>query len=343
MRVMNWKSLLSPILTRGASSVARTIDSDSIKLATHLAMSTGDTEKSPISASHLDEVALAFQRNDRAPWEGRSLEVPCWFDFEAKHDSPAYKAQVLRLWEEITALTDYDPAQHEDTPEIGALDAIFRPGFYATGDAELAGGHLIAMGHILKRSGIRTGDRVLEYGAGFGQTALAFARLGAKVDTVDINPAFCNAVQSNGHHFGVDLTAHLGQFGDNPAGTPNAYDLILFYESFHHCLDFEMMIANFSKLLKPNGRVLLAGEPIFDGACPAMPYGWGPRLDWECVAVMRIRGWMELGFQKDFLLQQFSKAGFDCTIHTDPNSHWAQVYEFRQERPPESSQATVAI
>lgn len=329
---MTWKNLLNPILRRGIPSASQAVDQDSLELAAVAAVPARDAEKGTISISQLDEVALAFQRNDRAPWEGGALELPGWFDLGVKYESADYKAQVLRLWEEITALNDYNPTLHEDTPEIGELDAIFRPGFYATGDAELAGGHLIAMGHILKRSGVRTGDRVLEYGAGFGQTALAFARLGAKVDTVDINPAFCSAVQRNGHHFGVDLTAHHGKFGDNPAGMPNAYDLILFYESFHHCLDFEALIANLPTLLKPDGRVLLAGEPIFDDQCPAMPYGWGPRLDWECVAVMRIRGWMELGFQRDFLLHQFSKVGFDCTIHTDPNSHWAQVYEFRQNR-----------
>jgi hypothetical protein len=45
---------------------------------------------------------------------------------------------------------------------------------------------------------------------------------------------------------------------------------------------------------------------------------------------MRIRGWMELGFQKDFLVGQLDKAGFTCAEYRDPNSHWAQVYEFRQ-------------
>lgn len=284
----------------------------------------------PITLDQLDEVALAFQRGDRAAWEGRTLALPTWFDMSLDPAAPTYRAQMLRLWEEITGRKDYDPALNEDTPEIADLDAIFRPGFYATGDAEFAGGQLMAMGHILMRSGIKPGDRILEYGAGFGQIALAFARLGAKVETVDINPAFCQVVRSNGEHFGIDLTAHVGQFGDNPAVTPNAYDLILFYESFHHCLDTDTLIARLGELLKPGGRVILAGEPILDGPCPLIPYPWGIRLDWECVAVMRIRGWMELGFHKDFLINQFAKAGFECCFYGDPNSHWAQVYEFRR-------------
>lgn len=283
-----------------------------------------------IEIEQLDEVASAFLNNDRRRWEGCSLQLPHWFDTHIDPGGSSYKKQMLRLWEAITQRSGYDPATNEDTPEIAGLDAIFRPAFFASGDTQFAGGQMMAMGHILMRSGINPGQRVLEYGAGFGLTALAFARLGAKVDTVDINPAFCKAVGTSSDRYEVDLTPHVGEFGFNPAGSANAYDLIFFYESFHHCLEFESLINKLPSLLTATGRVILAGEPIFDSPCPDLPYPWGFRLDWENVAVMRIRGWLELGFQKDFLLRKFSGAGFDCTIHRDPNSHWAQVYEFRQ-------------
>lgn len=283
-----------------------------------------------VSIDQLDELADAFRRGDRECWNGYSLSLPAWFDVTLDPASQTYRNQILRLWEAITNRVGYDAAANEDTPEIGDLDAIFRPAFFASGDSRFAGGQLMAMGHILMRSGIQPGQRILEYGAGFGLTALSFARLGAKVDTVDINPAFCRAVQAASDRYQVDLTPHNETFGHNPAGIANAYDLIFFYESFHHCLDFEALIGQLRGLLTSTGRVILAGEPIFDNYCPELPYQWGFRLDWENVAVMRIRGWMELGFQKTYLLEQFSKAGFDCTHHSDPNSHWAQVYEFRQ-------------
>ena len=281
----------------------------------------------------IEDVAAAFLSNDRERFKGLSLRLPDWFDVQGDPCAPAYKAQMLRLWETITNRTGYDAVSNEDTPEIGGLDAVFRPAFYASADTHFAGGQMMAMGHILMRSGIGAGQRVLEYGAGFGQTALSFARLGAKVDTVDINPAFCNAVRTSAERYQVDLNPHVGEFGFNPAGTPHAYDLIFFYESFHHSLDFENLVGGLRNLLTPTGRVILAGEPIFDSPCADMPYPWGFRLDWENVAVMRIRGWLELGFQRDYLVGHFDKAGFDCTLHSDPNSHWAQVYEFRQRDP----------
>lgn len=285
---------------------------------------------SALTLDHLDDAAADFQRGDRDIWRGKSLVLPEWFDLELDPDGSEFRDQMLKLWSAITGRSTYDPETNEDTPEIGDLDPVKRPGFYGSADSHFAGGQLMAMGHIIMRSGVSPGDRVLEYGAGYAQTAVALARLGVKVDTVDINPAFCRAVQANADLFDIDLTPHCGPFGINPAGEPASYDVILFYESFHHCLDFETLIPRLKTYLKANGRIILAGEPIFDGPCKDMPYAWGFRLDWENVAVMRIRGWMELGFQRDFLLRKFGDAGFDCTIHTDPNSHWAQVYEFRQ-------------
>lgn len=283
-----------------------------------------------LTTSDLQQVARDFVSNNRAPWEGSILDLPRWVDVALDPDGARFRDQTLRFWEEITGRRSYDALVDEDTPEIGEHDAIVRLGFYASGNVRLAGAQMMAMGHIIRRSEIRVGDRVLEYGAGFGQTALALARFGARVDTVDINPAFCRAVQANADLFKVDLTAHVGQFGFNPCGVDGTYDLVFFYESFHHCLDFHTLIPRLRQLLKPNGRVILAGEPIFDGPCSEMPYPWGFRLDWENVAVMRIRGWMELGFQRDYLLGKFREAGFDCAIHKDPNSHWAQVYKFKQ-------------
>jgi 2-polyprenyl-3-methyl-5-hydroxy-6-metoxy-1,4-benzoquinol methylase len=287
----------------------------------------------PDDALTTDDLAQAaddFNANRKERWAGRVMALPDWFDPRMDPYNAAYRDQMLRFWSAITARDRYVPGDHEDTPEIAESDAIYRPAFYASGDTAFSGGQMMAMGHIILRSHLKPGDRMLEYGAGFGQTALALARLGVHVDTVDINPAFCRAVQTSAERYQVALHPHVGEFGFNPAGQEHAYDMILFYESFHHCLDFIRLIERLPKLLKPHGRVILAGEPIFHGPSAEMPYPWGFRLDWENVAIMRHRGWMELGFQQNFLLDLFSRAGFDCAIHTDPNSHWAQVYEFVQ-------------
>lgn len=284
-----------------------------------------------LTIDDLDEAVRIFHHPPRhGELAGQCLALPDWLDPSIAPDSPAFRDQQMRFWREITRRDRYDPFSDEDTPEIAGLDALHRPAFYASGDAYEAGRHLLAMGHILMRSGVRAGDRVIEYGAGFGQNALTLARLGAQVDTVDIAEGFCGAVTAQAARFDVDLTAWQAPFGFNPAGRDGAYDLILFYESFHHCLEFADVIPRLAAMLKPGGRILLSGEPIVRHPHPLMPYPWGIRLDWENVAVMRLRGWMELGFREDFLVRHFLNAGLTWRLWPEPLAHNAQVYEFRR-------------
>ena len=259
------------------------------------------------------------------------LSLPAWFDGSLDPDGRAYQQQMLRLWSSITRRSEYVSAHDEDTAEAADQDFINRPAFYQTADTKVAGGHLMAIGHIVTRSELPARGLVLEYGSGFGQTALTFARLGATVHTVDINAAFCAGVQRAADHHGLDLRTFCGEFGDNPSGVDHAYDLVLFYESFHHCISPDELVQKLSRLVKPTGFVILAGEPIFGSSdAQEMPYPWGFRLDWENVAIMRIRGWMELGYRESHLLRLFMRHGFHCEIFRDDNSHWAQIYRFRR-------------
>jgi SAM-dependent methyltransferase len=257
---------------------------------------------------------------------GACFKLPDWFRLDLDPYSPEYRRQQLLLWSEVTGRTDYDPAVNEDTPEIGSIDGVFRPGYYQPGIASLAGDHLIALGHILRHSNATPASRILEYGAGFGQIALAFARLGARVETVDVNPAFCGIVEKLAERYRVNLSATVGQFGDAPTNEPGSYDLIYFYESLHHCLDFLRLIERLRVLLKDNGRIILAGEPITPDDSPLVPYPWGLRLDGETIVVTNQRGWMELGFRESFLLKQFVNEGFSWTRHDCPPSRFATLY-----------------
>ena len=107
-----------------------------------------------------------------------AFALPDGFDLWMDPRSDGYRAQQLALWSAITQRTGYNPVADEDTPEIAHADAILRPAFYSTGNTFVAGDHLMALGHLLRQSGLKAGDRALEYGAGFGQIALAFARTG---------------------------------------------------------------------------------------------------------------------------------------------------------------------
>jgi SAM-dependent methyltransferase len=181
---------------------------------------------------------------------------------------------------------------------------------------------------IVKHCGLKPGDSALEYGAGFGQIALTLARLGVVVDTVDISSLFCGYVREQAAFFQVPLTPFEGRFGWNPRGA-HRYDLILFYEAFHHCVDFQSVVHEIKRNLAPTGRVLLAGEPIPRAENMYVPYPWGLRLDAESIVQMRRFGWFELGFTEDFLVRLFINAGFSAQRIECPSSVYGEGYTFK--------------
>jgi len=241
------------------------------------------------------------------------MTLPDWFQPGLDPWSEAYAEQQHRLWQLVAGVDrPYEPDVDEKEYDWGNIDPVRSPGFYVRRDPQAvsaASDHVLATGMFLKHCGLAPGDWALEYGAGFGQTALALARLGVNVDTVDISTTFCEFVRRQAEFFQVPLTAFQGHFGFNPRGAQQ-YRLIWFYESFHHCLDFKRVVHELRQHLAPGGRIILGGEPIFEREYAAVPYPWGVRLHSEVAAVMRRTRWFELGFSEDFLFELFTKAGF---------------------------------
>lgn len=249
---------------------------------------------------------------DWAPLAHAHMRLPSWFEPGLDPYGSAYAAQQERLWQLVAGVnTPYVAELHEKEHEIPDVDPIRLPGFLTRRDPQAvtaASDHVIATGMLLRHSGLQPGDLALEYGAGFGQTALMLARLGVQVDTVDISAAFCRYVQMQAEHFQVPLTPHLGHFGHHPR-PGSRYRLIWFYESFHHCVDFLRVVPQLVEMLDEGGRIVLGGEPIVEKEYAAVPYPWGLRLHSEVVAVVRQMRWFELGFSEAFLFELFARHG----------------------------------
>ena len=243
-----------------------------------------------------------------------------------------YERQQHRLWSVVTGIArPYDPLIDEKEPPLTGTDAIRFPAYFARRDlqaVENSAEHILATGMLLKHSGIKPGQWALEYGAGFAQTALHFARLGVNVDTVDISEEYCRHVETQAAFYRVPLTPFCGRFGWNPRGD-KSYDLIWFYESFHHCIDFRSVVPQIKRALATTGTILLAGEPIRTRADKCIPYPWGLRLDSENIAVIRLRHWFEIGFCEDFLVDLFTNAGFIAERMDCPVSSHGKGYIFR--------------
>lgn len=250
------------------------------------------------------------------PWDRyrhAHLRLPDWFRHGLDPYGPEYAEQQHRLWRLVAGVDrGYDVDADEKEADWSGVDPVRTPGFYHRRDPAAivsASDHVIATGMLLRHCGLKAGDWALEYGAGFAQTALALARLGVNVDTVDVSEAFCGFVRTQAEFFRVPLHPFRGRFGDAPR-PGQRYRLIWFYESFHHCLDFQRVVRALPELLEPGGRVILGGEPIVEQPYAAVPYPWGLRLHSEVVAVVRQQRWFELGFTEAFLHDLFGRAGF---------------------------------
>lgn len=266
----------------------------------------------------------------------KHLILPDWFQSDLNPLSDEYFAQQMRLWKAISAVDRaYVPSVDEAEELIGNVDATRYPGFYTWRHdraIEAASDHVLAVGMLMKHSGLQPGMWALEYGAGFAQAALALARMGVNVDTVDISKAFCGYVKEQADFFRVSLTPFNALFGDNPRGDQK-YDLIWFYESFHHCVEFKTVLGKLRNHLTPDGKILLVGEPIGKRENCAVPYPWGLRLESEVVAVIRNLHWFELGFSEDFVVNLFVNYGYEAEFIDCPMSIYGQIYSFAARGP----------
>jgi len=286
------------------------------------------------NADDIDAVArVVFDEGHASPryahLQHAHMTLPPWFRQDLDPYGPEYLEQQKRLWRLIAGVErDYEPDLDEKEAPIGDVDSVRFPGFFMRRDPDAvssASDHVIASGMILKHSGLRPGGSALEYGAGFGHTSVSLARLGVNVDTVDISRAFCQHVQNQADHLQLPLTAHLGHFGMNPR-PGHRYDLVFFYESFHHCLDWQALMRRLPELITDSGRVILCGEPMAERAYAAVPYPWGIRLQSDVVATIRRLHWFELGFTEDFLYEIFTRAGFRIHRHRCEPSLWGRTY-----------------
>ncbi len=283
---------------------------------------------------HIAALAAAFDAHNRGDSEAwlqfprHWFRPPAWFDARLPPDSQAFRDQQDRLWREVTARDRaHDAAEDEQTPEVAAMDWRTRPGLYGMMVHEAAD-HLLAMGQILKHSGLRYGTRMIEYGPGFGQIALALARLGVQCSVVDVNPHFITAIERQAEMYSVQIRTLVGEFGDAPEGD-GTYDLILFYEAFHHSRDPLALLRRLKSRLTPGGRIMLAGEPIYPIGQGIMFTPWGLRGARDAMAVMRGRGWYEGGFDPDWLGEAFAREGFRQVIHDGAAlSPCATVHEY---------------
>jgi 2-polyprenyl-3-methyl-5-hydroxy-6-metoxy-1,4-benzoquinol methylase len=240
--------------------------------------------------------------------------------------SPEYHQAVLELYLGLRSRRDdgYVP-ERDEAPSAPVPEHVWSQlspwGFR---DLAMVGEHLYAWGHILRHLALRPAGSVLEYGPGSGQLLLMLARMGFRACGVDVDAVALEGIRLQAEGMGLQVPVERARFGEGFGD--ERFDGIIFYEAFHHALDFQQLLRRLHDRLTPGGRVVLCGEPVVPAEFPGIPYPWGPRLDALSVFCMRRFGWMELGFTHAFFVESARRAGWGVGFHPFPGCGRAHVY-----------------
>ena len=238
-------------------------------------------------------------------------------DMPADPFSQEYKDAVMQDYLDISGRASYDSAVDE------ASDFEFdhikdRPFPYLTQSTRTLGQQLMMQGFVIGSTPLKPGCSILEFGPGWGNTTLHLAQSGFKVTAVDVFAGFTKLIQYRATQLNLDVNVVQSDMLNYES--PEQFDVILFFECFHHCADHQQMLQRLHRLLKDDGVVIFGAEPIGNQKAP-----WGIRRDGMAVWSVRKFGWFELGFRQDYFLDALQRFGWQSEMHTSCDIPYCNV------------------
>jgi SAM-dependent methyltransferase len=109
---------------------------------------------------------------------------------------------------------------------------------------------------ILRHMGPLQGKRILDLGAGLGESSVYFAGQGARVTLVDLSPAMLEFARALAAHWGVKIETIVGRAEDFDAGT-DRFDFAYAANLLHHVPDKRAVFGRVRAALVPGGRFFL--------------------------------------------------------------------------------------
>ena len=254
--------------------------------------------------------------------------------------SDEYARQQHELYLHISGVQSYSPQNERSHWLKDLADAARQPFPYYTHSAQTVGDHLMALGFIIRTLNLPSGASILEFGAGWGNTSINLARMGYAVTAVDIEPRFLDLINERAAMLGLAIETVCQNFGPvlGSDGTPRVFDAVLFYESFHHCSDHRKLVQQLRSMIKDDGVVAFASEPITD----SFPLPWGLRLDGMSAWSIRNFKWLELGYQESYFRELMARNGWTLTKQVCADTHLGIIFLARKAMPTPESRGPLA-
>ena len=154
---------------------------------------------------------------------------------------------------DITTLHDREVEFHDDWASDTPADEILVREFFEAPTA-------VENQFILKRLGGLKGKKILDIGAGLGESSVYFALRGAHVTTVDISPLMVKKAVELGKKFGVELQGVISG-GEDIQVLEDEFDIINLANTIHHVHDRARLFEQISRALKPGG-IFFSYDPL---------------------------------------------------------------------------------
>ncbi len=232
--------------------------------------------------------------------------------------SPRYLEQQLALYQEIAGRQLDQVAFEQAGVDVDERVAGANP--WASDDPGFVVPHALAVLQAVWLAKLPPKAKVLDMGCGLGMSTELLEFIGAEVTSVDINPTFLEVVKQRAAKRQRAVNVVLGAFEDVDvvnigvkvgANVGDGYDAVLFYECLHHAVRPWVVIEKLVKVLKPEGKIILSGEPVQRSWWKT----WGLRLDPVSVYCIHKHGWFESGWSKEFLTACFTRAGLRLQLY----------------------------
>lgn len=147
-----------------------------------------------------------------------------------------------------------------ETSEIHAREAIFHDGWAtSTPAAEVRvrecfeAPTALENQFILARMGSLKGKRLLDVGAGLGESSVYFALQGAQVTMIDISPQMIAKACEVGRYHGVEMQGRAA-VGEELPVNDNSFDIVYVANTIHHVINRKRLFAEIRRVLKPGGQ-----------------------------------------------------------------------------------------
>ena len=256
--------------------------------------------------SFIQEVDHAYLKSSDAAYnlfKNTEIEYP---QFKSKNPlSDEFRNNIFDLYKQISGKSNYEVTTEESYLDIDK--AVYNPYPYQTKSVERLALYHHLLAKLMSMINLPAGASILDMGCGWGTTSLELSQIGFKVTSLDISNYFCQLVAKRAKLLKIKNIDIVNDDFLWIEKTNKKFDAIIFFECFHHCWEFERLLKNMHKVLKPKGKIYFAAEPITN----IFPLPWTLRMDGESLFVIRKHGWMELGFRSDFFSELLNKTGWN--------------------------------